>query len=301
MIAEVDESGARAIVEHAKSLSGVIETGSPKGGAVVAAPAQFPAESGHWYDPATGKQVELPPRTWTKTYIARGYVPGVTTINRQEYKEAIARHDEKEAILAAAEVLRQYNDPEIPMQDDCLVREARALKKAKKDAIFGRGKEFHAAIELAAQGAPFLPLKWIKHVEAVADECEARGITLATGNTEHSFATLRYGGKIDWHNDEWLLDFKTKPSIIEGKRLAYPEHAQQLAAYAYGICGLDIHTYGPLESKRQPMSRRCANVFIGVEDTRVVFHEWKEKDLLQGWREFDALCSYWWIKNGVSK
>lgn len=304
-----DEISARAIIEHALNLSGsatcVVATdvsppstvkAMPKGDSgTCKPPAQFPSESGHWYDPKTGQQVELPPRTWTKTYIARGYVPGVTTIGKQTYKEAIRRYDVERAIKFSSKVLcdPMLGDPWL-ITEEQLISEVWQLMKADSNDIMGRGKELHTAIELYAQGGAVEYLPWAKHVAAVEDACHDHGIMISTGSIEHSFATSRYGGKIDWHNDEWLLDFKTKPSIIDGKRLAYPEHAQQLAAYEHGLWHVDN---GNLV---MPCNRRCANVFVGADDAQVVFHEWKEKDLLQGWREFDALCSYWWIRNSKS-
>lgn len=304
MIAGVDEASARAIVAHAENLQQAekgAELSSVSAASQTATPAQFPSESGHWYDPSTGNQIELPPRTWTSTYIKRGYVPGVTTITKQAHKEAILMYEIKRAVRFSADVVYAgFNDYDasggIEIDDAFLHDQVRQLMKADSDAIFGRGKELHTAIELFAQNKNF-DLKWEKHIDAVIEETFTRGINLYKGNSEHSFATSRYGGKIDWHNDEWLLDFKTKPSIVDGKKLAYPEHAQQLAAYACGLSkGTIVDKYG-----YGIRSRKCANVFVGADDAKVVFHEWKEKDLLQGWREFECLLNLWWVRNGGGK
>lgn len=281
-----------AIVEHARNLSGRRDGQQPSARESLPATAQFPSESGHWYDPKTGHQVELPPRTWTKTYIAKGYVPGVTTIGRQVHKEQLRTWDIGRAVkFTHTEVASFYNlnGFTFTYDDDDLIQSVRGLMQADSNATMNQGKALHRAIELAAQGIQFDSNKWGKHVRAVGKSLAEYGIVLYEGNTEHSFATSSYGGKIDWHNDEWLLDFKTKPSIIEGKKLAYPEHAQQLAAYMKGL--------GRVPEGNCLRWRKCANVFVGADDAKVVFHEWSEKDLLQGWREFDALCSYWWVKN----
>lgn len=298
MIADVDESSARAILEHAKNSNGgvsaskscgQIASGAPLTGKSsrneLAPPTQFPSESGHWYCPRTGKQIELPLRTQTRTALKRGYVPGVTSVTKVAHKEAIQRWMVNRAIKFTAGIMRESIEMgyPVPIDDDILASETWQLLNADSDATTGRGKALHAAIELCAQGRDW-PGKWDEHIFNLQVELKSHGIYLRTGNTEHSFATSRYGGKIDWHNDEWLLDFKTKPRIEDGKKLAYPEHAQQLAAYHWGL----------VTKQQSSAHRRCANVFNGAEDAKVVFHEWSEKDLLKGWRKFEALLGVWW-------
>jgi hypothetical protein len=253
--------------------------------------SQFPSESGHWYCPKTGQQIELPRGTWAKTAIEKGYVPGVTTIIRQVAKPGLERWRIKRAIAIALDLIVDEENSEV---SGALFWEADALTEAvweklndERDEVTGRGKELHAAIEQCAQGQDFDP-KWDKHVNAVCLAVLNLGFNLMAGNTEHSFATRLYGGKVDWHNGTWLLDFKTKDKLTDDKgklrKLAHRELAMQLAAYDWGL--------GAPETGR--LDRRCANVFVGVEDCAVHVHEWDAKELTRGWRKFDDLLNFWW-------
>jgi hypothetical protein len=262
--------------------------------------AQYASEAGHWYDPKTGQQVELPRGTWAKTAIKKGYVPGVTTITRQVAKGGLERWKINRAISLSLDMLiedEHTDDTWITWPDERTFQEAVWQKlDAESEAIMGRGKELHAAIEQAAQGNGF-DVKWIKHIDAIDVALLSLGIDIEEGNSEHSFATERYGGKIDWHNDTWLLDFKTKDRIEQGKKLAYPEHALQLAAYAVGITVKEVlpeHYQAGMLAWVTGRTRRCANVFVGVEDAAVHVHEWKESELVTGWLKFQDLLNFWW-------
>jgi hypothetical protein len=93
---------------------------------------------------------------------------------------------------------------------------------------------------------------------------------------------LRYAGTVDLISKEWVVDYKTKQTADKFKRgkMAYVDHARQLAAYDMGItkCG---------------SSRRCANIFICIETGEVDFHEHTSEALDNGWLDFkDALEIY---------
>jgi hypothetical protein len=163
-----------------------------------------------------------------------------------------------------------------------------------------KGKELHAAIEdyigdlnegnlRAAHVAPM----YLKHCEAVYAALNQYGINLESGKPEHSFACNGYGGKIDWHTDEIVIDFKTKDVLTEtvkgkvkDKKLAWPENVEQLAAYGNGIAKLAIP--------------RLINVYIGVEDMEIRIHEWSQQDALNGWKVFQALLLVWQIRNNYT-
>jgi len=83
---------------------------------------------------------------------------------------------------------------------------------------------------------------------------------------EHSFAhDLGYGGKIDIHSDEWMVDFKTK-ELDEGKKPdVYDAYGVQLAAYDHGMGG----------------GRKLLNLFISVSSPGYVYpYQWEEKERL---------------------
>lgn len=92
-----------------------------------------------------------------------------------------------------------------------------------------------------------------------------------------------FGGKVDLHSAEVLLDFKTKDSIDLKKFKAYPEHKMQLAAYEKGL-GIKF--------------KRYANVFISSIDTSIVeIIEHTPEDIEKAWKMFDCLNQFWNIAN----
>lgn len=105
---------------------------------------------------------------------------------------------------------------------------------------------------------------------------------------ERSFCSpLGYGGAVDLScpASNIILDWKTKvlsaEDVERGKKLAYPEHAQQLAAYREGLGMPDA---------------KCYNVFLSRTNPEVyVLHEWGEEELQKGWRTF-SLCHALWIE-----
>ena len=106
---------------------------------------------------------------------------------------------------------------------------------------------------------------------------------------EKAFAhELGYGGKVDLHNANYkdigiVLDVKSKEFTDPSKVEAYDEHCMQLAAYRVGLGIPDAI---------------CANVFVSaIEPGLVVIKEWSQEDLARGWGMFQALLSFWQIKN----
>lgn len=150
-----------------------------------------------------------------------------------------------------------------------------ALDKAPKD-----GTDFHDLMEKWMNGEmvpdPFRDT--CKGVETLlAEQCGH----LHHWTPEQSFThSLGYGGKVDIHGPEWVIDYKTKNSADKWKpkKMHYPEMAMQLAAYRVGL-GLD--------------NARCANVFICLEDGAVEFHEWDSAELDKQFANFTDLLRIW--------
>jgi hypothetical protein len=105
---------------------------------------------------------------------------------------------------------------------------------------------------------------------------------------EKSFAhPLGFGGKIDFYNDEYLIDFKTSAFNEEKikKGLAWPEHAYQLGAYRYGIGKPDL---------------KCMNIFISTTVPGLFhFHEWTEEEIKNGTQIFLQTLNLWKLVKGV--
>lgn len=105
-----------------------------------------------------------------------------------------------------------------------------------------------------------------------------------------------FGGKVDLHSTEVLLDFKTKDSIDKAKFKAYPEHKMQLAAYERGLAKI----YGTREKEFR--FKRYANVFISSIDTDIVeIVEHTPEDIEKAWKMFDCLNRFWNIANNFER
>ena len=102
--------------------------------------------------------------------------------------------------------------------------------------------------------------------------------------TELTVAGDGYGGAIDLHNDDFMIDYKTKDitdkqwqTYLDGKdaKLAYPEMCMQLSAYDHAI---------------GKSGRRLINVFVDRTIAgRVIIHEWDEGM----YEPFTWLKSFW--------
>lgn len=99
-----------------------------------------------------------------------------------------------------------------------------------------------------------------------------------------------YAGKVDAYNDEFVIDWKTKDITDTSKKLAYPNHAMQLAAYD---SALDKRIAGITRPRR-----RCLNVFIDRTEPKVVIHEWKPEEIETAWKKFELLLKYWQLDKG---
>ena len=103
---------------------------------------------------------------------------------------------------------------------------------------------------------------------------------------ETNFSSELFGGQVDLHNDDWIIDYKTKQTAdkFKPKKMAYDDHTMQLAAYREGL--------------NIPFAK-CANVFVCLEIGKplIDFHIHNEKELEKGKELFDLATKAWHIKN----
>jgi len=238
--------------------------------------AEYASESGHWYerngDPAytligkNGKERNTTLRDARKLDL----VPSVTTILSIFPKPALVNWLIEQAYLAMA-TLPNIKD-ETP--DDFIKR---AKRDAAEQALKARelGTEIHGDIERWFGGD-----KAVKHVDicVALDNALVKHFGKQNWSSEKSFSSeLGFGGKVDLHSDEWVIDFKTKDfdSTMLDKTFIYVEHMLQLSAYRLGLKLPDA---------------KLANVFISVKERgliRVDIHKEDKTDL------FIALLYFW--------
>ena len=241
------------------------------------------AESTHYYTRSgepmytvMGKSTGKPRPTTVRDAKELGLVPSVTTILNIAAKPALNVWLQEQAILAALTLPRGEGEPESAW----LKRVVQDSKAQARDAA-DRGTEIHAAVQSFYEGkkASAYPI----HVQTCTRAIEGR-YGAKNWVAERSFAhELGFGGKVDLHCEDVVIDIKTKDFEDAAKVAGYEEHMMQLAAYRVGL--------GIPEA-------RCANVFVSrTNPDLVVVKEWAEEDLKRGWSMFTALLSFWQHKN----
>lgn len=250
------------------------------------------SESGHWYCAKTGEPrytiigkngKERPTRVTDAR--EHGFVPSVTTVDRLWEAEGLHPYFKREMHVATR------TTPFVQgMSDDDYYLEC--LKWSEEHSKLARegGTHKHGLLEKWIQsGCEDTEWEFIHKVDAAL---KAVGVDLRQAVAEKSFAhPLGFGGKVDAHCSDWVVDFKTKTRFkrettksgeVRLKTLAYDQH-RQLAAYRMGL--------------GYPTAR-CLNVFIEVEPPCEVFvHEWDEADLRKGWRSFQRALDEWKDRN----
>jgi hypothetical protein len=249
----------------------------------------FASESGHWYCAKTGeprytmtgkngKERATTIRDARKDY---ALVPSVTTICGILAKPALVKWAQTQVLHASLTLPRIEGETEDAFAERVIADSEAQSRKARE-----AGTKLHGEIEAYLSGAKGdcdLDKDTLKTILSIAVHCLRVDVDLGQGKSEKSFAhALGFGGKVDWHNDSTVVDFKTKDKIEDGKRLAWDEHVIQLAAYALGL-GI--------------VAPRCINVFVGVSDGKVVLHEWEPIAIAKGERMFRLLLELWQTKN----
>jgi hypothetical protein len=249
------------------------------------------SESGHWYDAITGEpRYTIVGKNGKEraTHVGdarkHGYVPGVTTIINCASKFGLERWKAEQLLHAGLTLPHLEGESEEQWIDRVWKDSAEQGKKAAE-----RGTEIHGAIEswyrlphdVSGEFAP-----WISQVV-----CAVGGwFGSQKWSTEKSFAhPLGYGGKVDLHSPEVVIDFKTKDSLA-GVKL-YDEHLMQLAAYSYGTSNMPEMDY----------PCRAAIVFIHRTEPKATIIEASQEELDRGWRMFRALLDYWYAANDFKR
>ena len=264
----------------------------------------------HWYDTDGTPRYEVKKKdggmrsTTLRDARKHGWVPSVTTVMDIVGKPGREAWKVGKAIESATIVDRRVGDTYEEHAKRILSHSKQESEKAAKRGVYIHGEletYFHDI-----RGKDHCP-----HPDSQSDigkMCEATKFILDTNCgsqdwiAEDSFChkSLGYGGKLDLHSDEWVIDFKTKEfSGTKSKQLAFDSMAYQLIAYSKGLpIRRDSSGVGyDLVSKMS--DRRIANVFISADNPgHVVFHEWPEDKLEMYWHVFTSALKLWkYIKN----
>ena len=242
-------------------------------------PTTFAAESGHFYhaDGTTAYEVvgangKTRPTTIRDARKLNLY-PSVTTIIRLMDAPGLTRWKMTQFGLACL-TLTKLPDESL---DAFMERAAKDSQEEGKKAA-ARGEYIHGGIERHHRGEPVDPelLPWVQvATDAIESLCGPQ-----KWSAERSFAApLGYGGKVDLHSSEWVLDIKTKD---DDKADLYDEHFCQLRAYAVGLGIPDA---------------RCGIVFVNRREPKAAAVEASKDDLDKGEAMFRALLALHQAKN----
>jgi hypothetical protein len=183
--------------------------------------------------------------------------------------------------MAALTLPREPGEPE----DDYLNRIIRDSQEQGRKAA-EKGTAIHAAIQGHFEGEA-IEVQWWPYVKGAKEKLEE---TFGEGGwiCERSFAhPLGFGGKVDLSDLSRVGDIKTKEfSSVDDKKLAWDEHAIQLAAYSAGLGGMKTHF----------------NLFVSTTVPGLChIHIWSDEEIERGWRMFESLLSYWQAKNRMGE
>lgn len=239
------------------------------------------SEAGHWYLKDGSPQYELlgangkmRPAT-LRDARKLDLVPSVTTILREENQPGLNRWITEQALLSAVTLPRLDGE-----NDDEFLKRAQADSREQASKAAAKGTEVHTELEHYFAGKVYSPLGEAVEKALVAKYGPQQWFP------ERSFAAevdgMWYAGKVDLYSLDLVIDFKTKDFGPETKRLHWPGHAKQLAAYAHLIGARSLGT--------------MVNVFISTRTGEVRLHEWKTDSWYQ---QFLCLLRHWYLRTGL--
>jgi len=243
------------------------------------------SESQHWYDrngtPAYSVIAKngVPRPTTLRDARKLNLVPSVTTILNVAAKPALEAWKLNQMMYACLTLPRVDGETEERFIERIVKDSKEQAKKAAE-----RGTNIHGVIESFYEG---VYLADFMEYQVGVDKAMQADFGTPEWSTEKSFChELGFGGKVDLHSKSGqgiVVDFKTKEFTDPNTVDAYDEHAMQLAAYRVGL-GIP--------------NARCANVFISVTEPGLVkVVEWSEDKMTRAWEMFQALLTYWQVKN----
>lgn len=242
-------------------------------------------EGGHFYLPNAAPFYDVPNKSkpgesrpaTVRDALKAGAEPSVSTVLKCAAAPGLVRYFVESALDSAARLERLPNEPIDAFKARALLDSQERGKQARE-----RGTELHGAIERYLTGQSY-DAQFGPHIRLTVAALDAVGVDLHAGKPEHSFCLPgQYGGKLDWHSDAAILDFKGIDDDKIGGRLGYEEHIRQLAAYGHGLGA----------------PRRLINVFIGRRDGAVVLREWTPAESTKALAEFMALLQFYRISKG---
>ena len=209
-------------------------------------------------------------------------VPGATEIIKMAAKPGLTNWIIDQHIMACLTMPRIEGEPEA----DYIARIKRDAG-AQAEKARERGTQIHAWVQQGFEGVltDMDGSRYFRSAKKTLDvECSQ-----IEWIPEKTFATDRYGGKVDLHNDQYLIDVKTTDKDLATVK-TWEEHSQQLAAYDYGL-DWDV----PLRHRKSGI----LYIHVHTAESRLIWIP--EDELMKGWKCFNALLDFWYAKTGLKK
>ena len=242
--------------------------------------------AGHWYGKdgtpcytiigANGKERNTTLRDARK----HGYMPSVTSILKVAAAPGLEKW-KRDNLLLAALTLPKVDGETLEQFAERIEKDANDQATKARDL----GTEIHGSLERAYLGQSY-PLVHTPNVSATINVItDVFGVQ--NWSAEKSFAAaLGYGGKIDLHANNIVIDFKTSAFDDADKKEGYDEYIMQLVAYARGL-GFKEGEY------------RCANVLVSTSNPGLVkVVEYTPKQMETAWEKFLCLLRFWQLDKG---
>jgi len=251
---------------------------------------KYASESGHWYDkngtPAYTQPNKSKPGEERNTTLRDAkkleLVPSVTTVMKLEAKPGLERWKMNQVILACLTLPRIESEGVDEFEKRIWIDANEHAKVAREN-----GTRIHGILENYYKGGHTEPGD-METVVAPVLRAIKKHFGLQEWEAEKSFSSPGgYGGKVDLHSKDVVIDFKTKEFTEDKLPGVFPEQKKQLSAYANGLGLCDWQG----DNLTFP---RCANVFVSVSVPGLVHVvEHKQKDLQHAFDCFLAQLIWW--------
>ena len=235
---------------------------------------------GHWYDKdGNPRHITNGRATTLRDARKHNLVPSVSTVWGDMVNKPMLHRWKENGMMEA-----MYNgDGCINCDEENLFeareRSARDVFYAMQQDTQDRGTTVHDALEKKFKGEK-IPAGFSEICNNV-EEALDRVCGKQTWVPEKTFAHREgYGGMVDLHSEKFCVDFKTKAldpdKEVIIKKMIYPDHGVQLAAYDYGLGN---------------SGRALINLFIDVNSRRV--YEWEHENPEYNLECFMAALKLW--------
>jgi len=253
------------------------------------------SDSGHWYDregtpcytqiTASGKNKGKERNTTLRDARKFGLLPSTTGIIKVADKPALNRWIQQQLLETAVTL------PRLPNETAAGFYTRIKDKQAKEGACrMQLGTDIHDALEQGFHNLPIPKEKEVYYHKVI--NCLHENLPGEKWVSEDSFGSeLGYGGKVDLHSPNWVIDFKTKEFTPDSDpaKFVYDDHLMQLLSYGHGLKLEDGFNTG--------------NIFISTHPDHVGYCAFVAHDpehYERAWSMFKHLLGYWKLLNNYN-